>query len=53
MAHIRHGVVEAVWNYQHMPRVGEGLRKRSEGQPEKLKEVPGRAQLRPIASIGG
>jgi transposase len=45
-AHIRHVVVEAAWHYRHIPRVGEGLRKRSEGQPEKLKEISWRAQSR-------
>lgn len=45
-SHIRHVVVEAAWHYRHTPRVGEVLRKRSKGQPEKLREISWRAQSR-------
>lgn len=45
-AHIRHVIVEAAWHYRHAPRVGEGLRRRSKEQPEKLREISWRAQSR-------
>lgn len=45
-AHIRRVVVESAWHYLHLPRIGEALRKRQEGQPEQVKAISWKAQHR-------
>lgn len=45
-AHVRRVLVESAWQYRHLPRVGEGLRKRQEGLPESVKVIAWKAQHR-------
>lgn len=45
-AHIRRTVVEAAWHYRRLPAIGYGLKKRQEGQPEKIKAISWQAQHR-------
>ncbi|MGD0632226.1 MAG: transposase [Terracidiphilus sp.] len=46
-AHLRRIVVELAWSYRHLPRVGEKLRKRHEGNPAEITEIAWKAQNRP------
>lgn len=45
-AHARRILIEAAWHYRHRPAVGRALRKRREGQPQKVCTVADKAQLR-------
>jgi transposase len=44
--HIRRALVQASWQYRHRPAVGVGLRKRREGQPERVLSVAEKAERR-------
>jgi len=44
--HVRRVLVEASWHYRHRPAVGVKLRKRREGQDEKVIAIADRAQQR-------
>lgn len=44
--HIRRALVQACWQYRHRPAVGVGLRKRREGQPERVLAIAERAERR-------
>ena len=39
-------MVESVWSYRHLPRVGEKLRKRHQGVPAEIIEIAWKAQNR-------
>lgn len=45
-AHIRRVLTEASWSYRRRPSLGAPLRKRQEGQSEKVKEMAWKAQHR-------
>ena len=45
-AHLRRIVMESAWCYQHLPRVGEKLRKRHQGVPAEIIEISWKAQNR-------
>src|SRR4030042_4720070 len=45
-AHLRRVLVESSWHYRHRPAVGVALRKRQQGQPEEVKAVSWKAQVR-------
>lgn len=45
-AHVRRVLVEAAWTCRHRPAVGEGLKKRSEGQSQEVLDFCWRAQVR-------
>jgi len=45
-AHLRRVLMEAAWTYKSRPLVGKRLRKRQQGQNERLKEIAWDAQLR-------
>lgn len=44
--HVRRVLVEAAWAYRHRPRVGQALRRRSEGVSEEVRRIAWRAQER-------
>lgn len=44
--HIRRALVQACWQYRHRPAVGIGLRKRREGQPERVLSIAEKAERR-------
>lgn len=44
--HIRRALVQASWQYRHRPAVGVGLRKRREGQPERVLSIAEKAERR-------
>jgi transposase len=44
--HIRRALVQACWQYRHRPAVGVGLRKRREGQPERVLAIAEKAERR-------
>lgn len=44
--HVRRLLVEAAWHYRHRPGVGLPLRRRREGQPQRVIAVADRAQSR-------
>jgi transposase len=44
--HIRRALVQASWQYRHRPAVGVALRKRREGQPERVLAVAEKAERR-------
>jgi transposase len=44
--HIRRALVQACWLYRHRPRVGPRLRKRREGQPERVLGIAEKAERR-------
>jgi len=44
--HVRRLLVEAAWAYRHPPKMGNDLRKRSEGLPPKILEIAWKAQDR-------
>ena len=44
--HIRRALVQACWQYRHRPAVGVKLRKRREGQPERVLSVAEKAERR-------
>jgi transposase len=44
--HVRRALVQACWQYRHRPGVGIGLRKRREGQPERVLAVAEKAERR-------
>jgi transposase len=44
--HARRVLVEAAWNYRFAARMSLALQKRQEGQPEPVREIAWRAQLR-------
>ena len=45
-AHLRRVLTEAAWTYRQRPSIGAPLRKRQEGQSEKVKEIAWKAQHR-------
>lgn len=45
-AHIRWVIVESAWHYRRLPAIGTGLKKRQEGQSEKIKAISWQAQHR-------
>ena len=45
-AHLRRIAIEAAWSYRLRPGVGPALRKRQEGVPGEIKEIPWKAQQR-------
>jgi transposase len=44
--HARRMLVEAAWTYCHSPRVSRRLQVRREGQPQSVRDISWRAQLR-------
>lgn len=44
--HIRRALVQACWQYRHRPSAGVGLRKRREGQPERVLTIAVEAERR-------
>lgn len=44
--HIRRALVQACWQYRHRPGVGVALRKRREGQPERVLTIAEQAERR-------
>ncbi len=44
--HVRRLMIEAAWHYRHRPRVGEGLRRRRQGQSSAIIAIADRAQHR-------
>lgn len=44
--HIRRALVQACWQYRHRPAVGVRLRKRREGQPERVLAIAEKAERR-------
>jgi transposase len=44
--HIRRALVQACWQYRHRPSLGVGLRKRREGQPERVLGIAENAERR-------
>ena len=44
--HIRRALVQASWQYRHRGRVGSKLRRRREGQPERVLSIADQAQRR-------
>jgi transposase len=44
--HVRRMLVEAAWTYCHSPRVSRPLQVRQEGQPQSVRDISWRAQLR-------
>lgn len=45
-SHVRRVLIEAAWHYRHPPRVGVALRKRREGQPERVIALADKAAQR-------
>jgi transposase len=45
-AHVRRVLVEAAWICRHRPAISDGLRKRSQGQPQEVLDFCWRAQTR-------
>jgi transposase len=45
-SHVRRLLIEAAWNYRHLPHVASSLRRRREGQSAKLIALADRAMLR-------
>jgi transposase len=45
-SHVRRVLVEAAWNYRFNPRVGRYLEKRQQTQPQAIRDIAWRAQLR-------
>jgi transposase len=45
-AHLRRVLVESAWHYRHTPSVGQQLRRRQKEQPEQVKAVSWKAQVR-------
>lgn len=44
--HIRRALVQACWQYRHRPGLGIGLRKRRDGQPERVLAIAEKAERR-------
>jgi transposase len=44
--HLRYSVIEAVWHYQHSPRLGAALQRRQLGQPASVIAIAWKAQQR-------
>jgi transposase len=44
--HIRRALVQACWQYRHRPGLGRSLRKRREGQPERVLTIAEQAERR-------
>jgi transposase len=44
--HIRRALVQACWHYRHRPNLGVALRKRREGQPERVVAIAENAERR-------
>lgn len=44
--HIRRALVQACWQYRHRPSVGARLRKRRDGQPERVLSIAEKAERR-------
>lgn len=44
--HVRRVIVEAAWHYRHLPRVGEGLKKRQENLGPEARRISWKAQHR-------
>jgi transposase len=44
--HLRYSVIEAVWHYQHSPRIGAALQRRQAGQPASVIAIAWKAQQR-------
>ena len=45
-SHVRRVLIETAWHYRHPPRVGVALRKRREGQPERVIALADKAAQR-------
>jgi len=45
-SHVRRLLIEAAWNYRHRPHVGDSLRNRRNGQPQRVIALADRAMLR-------
>jgi transposase len=44
--HVRRMLVEAAWSYRHSARMSRPVTERQEGQPQRVREIAWRAQLR-------
>ncbi len=44
--HLRWMVVESAWHYRHTPKIGYQLKKRQQGQTDRIKQISWRAQNR-------
>src|SRR5262249_3545836 len=45
-SHVRRVLIEAAWNYRHPARIGRPLQVRQEGQPQAVRDIAWKAQMR-------